>query len=411
MSKKNNNSASPAPDTAVGVAASPPVPQQRGYVYKHQPYPNPLSDPAIATTLLETNQNLATPAEFTKERHYSIYVPSQFATAFANAPTGNKPAARIALFFGVGPEILLFRLREFFASEVASVLITIPGVESGWTGITSAFGYGITTQIIQKLLSDAGLGAVGEIGFSVEVMAGYSTGYRGVNQTIINQLVDLSNLTRLIYLDAWYHHDDHPLAPSSSPYFKKNTLWAVDTALGKSSSAKLVIYGFTGGHTASGGGVPRTNPNQANRNAPNPPKEPIAPLITKYPSRVSFVDFEYSFNNKPPIDDQLERICLARLVQLGTGGPYQQAAVPAALSSLISALPDRGSFGTLGLSGFTDLYGWVSANNGAISGFDETAAMGMITQFQLLQTWTTPSLYEMRHRMFVLELGKEPLLP
>jgi hypothetical protein len=397
------------PQTAVSVAPPPPVPQVRGFVFESRTFANPLNDSAIATTLLQTNSpSIASAEQFNKQRRFFIYVPKQLATDFANAPAGSKPKANVCLFFGVEPEMTLFGLREFFANETNSVLITIPGVEtavpgfpSEWDGIISAFGFGISTDIINQLMTLAGLDG---IDFSVKVMAGYSTGYRGVNQTVINQLVDLSNLTRLIYLDAWYHHDDHPLAASASQYFKKNTKWAIDTALGKSPTANVVIYAFT--HP---GGVPRSNPSE-NKSVPNPPREPIPTLITQYPNLIQFIDFEFKFNARPAIDDSLEKICLARLIQMGIGGPVT-APVPAPLLTLINALPDRGSFGTLGLAGFTDLYGWVAGHSAELSGFGIPQAMAIVVPNNLLGNWTDSSHYEMRHREFVLELGKEPLLP
>jgi len=403
MGKKQHNSPT-GPQTAVDTAPTPPVPQVRGYVFKHQDFANPLNDSSIATTLLQTNNaSIATVEQFNKQRTFYIYVPKQLATDFANAPAGSKPKARLSLFFGVEPEMTLFRLRPFFASETNSVLITIPGLESGWDGVFSAFGFGISTDIINNLMTLADLSG---IDFSVEVMAGYSTGYRGVNQTVINQLVDLSNLTRLIYLDAWYHHDDHPLAAPASPYFKKNTRWAIDTAFGKSPNANVVIYAFT--HP---GGVPRTNPSQTNQSIPDPPNEPVQPLITQYPNKIQFIDFEFKFNSRPAIDDSLEKICLARLIQLGIGSNVVQSAVSPSLMTLINALPDRGSFGTLGFTGYTDLYGWVTSHTSELSGFSIAQAMLIVVANNLLGDWTVSSHYEMRHRMFVLELGKEPLLP
>ncbi len=408
MGKKQHNSPN-GPQTAVGTAPTPPVPQVRGYVYTYLEFDNPLNDSSQATTLLQTNSpSIATPEEFNKQRRFHIYIPKQLATDFVNAPAGSKPKARLSLFFGVEPEMTLFRLRPFFADATSSVLITIPGVERGWTGVFSGFGWGISTQMINDLMTSADLSG---IDFSVEVMAGYSTGYRGVNQTIINQLVDLSNLTRLIYLDAWYHHDDHPLVASASPYYKKNTRWAIDTALGKSPSANVVIYAFTHSSTGPGGGVPRSNAGQTNQSIPDPPSEPVQPLITQYPNKVQFIDFEFKFNTRPAIDDSLQKICLARLIQLGFGSSVQQSAVPPSLMTLINALPDRGSLGTLGFAGYTDLYGWVSSHTSQLSGFSSSQAMAIVVANNLLGDWTTSSVYEMRHRMFVLELGKEPLLP
>jgi len=157
--------------------------------------------------------------------------------------------------------------------------------------------------------------------------------------------------------------------------------------------------------------VPRSNPGQTNQSIPDPPKEPIAPLITQYPNLIQFIDFEFKFNTRPAIDDSLEKICLARLIQLGIGGAVPAASVPAPLMTLISALPARGSFGTLGFAGFTDLYGWVAGHTAELSGFGITQAMAIVVPNRLLDFWTDSSHYEMRHREFVLELGKEPLLP
>ena len=128
-SKKQHKSSSLGPSTAVTVAPAPPVPQVRDYVFKHKSYANPLNDSTIAATLLQVNSpSIADPSEFNKQRRFFIYVPKQLATDFANAPAGSKPSARLSLFFGVEPEMTLFRLREFFANETNSVLITIPGV-------------------------------------------------------------------------------------------------------------------------------------------------------------------------------------------------------------------------------------------------------------------------------------------
>jgi hypothetical protein len=408
---RDKSSSSPGPGGAAGAHAGSGVPQDlRDSVTAKLSFKNPLNDPAVATVLTQKiNKTTGTPGPvataevFNEEDDYRLYVPKKLATDFANAPAGSKPTARVSLFFGVGPEMSLFRLRPFFSKSTNSVLVTIPGVEDGWDGVFTPFGKGIATDMIDQLFTEAGLAG---ITFSVEVMAGYSTGYRGLNLTIINELVDLTGLTRVIYLDAWYHHDDHPVA-ASGPYVKKNTLWAVDTSLSKSPAAKIVIYAFT--HP---GGVPRSNPGQTNQNIENPPREPVANLYTKYPANMNFIDFEFKFKTRNAIDDGVEKICLARLLKLGiASGKIEESAVAPALKTLMDALPERGSFGTLGLAGYTDLYAWVASHTSEISGFSITQAMKLVTDKNLLGSWTDPSHYEMRHREFVLELGKEPLLP
>jgi hypothetical protein len=401
-----SNKAAPGAGDAATAPAPPPPPviTIRNSATKSKTFPNPLNNSAQATTLLQTRPAPTTQAEFDQERLYFIFVPKQLATDFFNAPAGSKPVAKVSIFFGVKPEMSLFRLREFFANETNSVLITVPGVEGGWAGIPIPFGYGISTSIINDLMTEAGLGG---ISFTVEVMAGYSTGYRGVSLTCINQLVNLSSLKRLIYLDAWYHYDDHPLMPAASPYFKRNILFAVDTAMSKSASLQLVIYAFT--HP---GGVPRSNPAQTDQTKEDPPNEPVATLMTKYPGKVNFIDFEFKFQTRPAIDDALEKVCLARLIQFGiAASTFTAASVPAGITGLVNALPQRGSLGTLGLAGFTDIYTWVSGNTSVINAFSISAAMSLVTTHNLLGSWTAASHYEMRHRMFVIELGKEPLLP
>jgi hypothetical protein len=99
------------------------------------------------------------------------------------------------------------------------------------------------------------------------------------------------------------------------------------------------------------------------------------------------------------------------IIQFGIGNKFEASAVASQLKALVDVLPERGSLGTLGFSGFTDLYGWISSHNTEISNFKISDAMQMVTTHNLLSDWTTSSHYEMRHRMFVIELGKEPLLP
>jgi hypothetical protein len=411
---RDKNAAAPGPGSAVTTPPNPPpaVTPIFDSVTQKKKFKNPLNDPAQATVLTQVNTpSISTPEQFNEERKFHIFVPKKLVNDFHNAPAGSKPKARVSIFFGVGVEMSLFRLRDFFANETNSVLIVVPGVETedtsvpasedDWRGIHIGFGIGISTQMIKDLMTLAGLPG---IEFTVEAMAGYSTGYRGVNLTVINKLVDLTNLKRLIYFDAWYHHDDHPKM-TSGPYVGKNTRFAIETAFTQNADVQIVIYAFT--HP---GGVPRSNPSQTNQNIPNPPNESVSYYRTKFPGHINFIDFEFKDPN-PAIDVALEKICLARLIKFGIGGPFTAAAIAAPLKALVDVLPERGSFGTLGLTGFTDIYGWINSHNTEISNFKITDAMQMVTTHNLLGSWTTTSHYEMRHRMFVIELGKEPLLP
>jgi len=368
-------------------------------------FTNPLRDPTIATVLLQDFKDLKTNSTSTKlhfeeARSYYVFAPVTLRDAYkakAKAKPEDRPKAKVALFFGVEPEINLFGLRKFFAATSECVLITIPGVESGWSGYGRAWGIGITTAMIRELLEAAGLK---DIVFTVETMAGYSTGYRGMNETVINKIVDLTTIKRMVYLDAFYHHGDFPLAPRSSTYFKKNTIWAVETALGASTNAQLLIYGYTTG------GTPR-------KDSKGTLKGPFAPPAKTFASRMRLIDLEFKQGGMPAIAAQLENICLARMIRGGIDDYFERKDVRADILALIDLLPDRGAFGTFGRTGFIDLYTWITGapQKAALAGFPHDKAFAMVKRFGLLAGWTASGSYEFRHRDFVQEIGKECLLP
>src|SRR5262245_14303937 len=128
-------------------------------------FTNPLRDPAVATVLLQDFKDLKTNSASTKQhfeeaRPYYVFAPVKLRDAYkakAKAKPEDRPKAKVALFFGVEPEINLFGLRNFFAATSECVLITIPGVEEGWPGYGRAWGIGITTGMIKELLEAASL--------------------------------------------------------------------------------------------------------------------------------------------------------------------------------------------------------------------------------------------------------------
>jgi hypothetical protein len=405
-----------------------------------QDFPNPLIDASLALPEKPVSKKPVFADEDDQKKFdaiskYRIFVPTRLSDDFNSFWSfAEKPKAKISLFFGVELEINSFGLRKFF-DNTSSVLITIPS-------IYAARGIGITTQMIRQLLDASGLKG---IDFSVEVMAGYSGGYRGLNGTIINNIVELKNLKRLIYLDAFYNHDDTPLPKSSHPFYKKNTLWAIETALSKSPNAELFIYGYTMS------GTPRLT--KFKKGAPPPPPSvPIDAFLKKrFPSRVKhFIDLEYD----PRIVDELgnnklESICLARLIQSGIDESFQREEIALLVRgkddereqiaknilALVDLLPERGSLGTWGRSGFIDLFKWVTASpqKDAISQFPADKAFELVWEFKLLGRWTrrtklekpsvvktlmannVPTLiwprYWLRHVDFVQEISKECLLP
>lgn len=398
-----------------------------------QNFPNPLIDSRLV--LPEKLVDARFKILFNDPSTCRIFVPTRLSDDFNSFWSfADKPKAKIALFFGVETEINSFGLRKFF-DNTSSVLITILSQYGAW-------GTGITTQMIRQLLDASRLKG---IDFSVEVMAAYSGAYRGLNETVINNLVELKDLRRLVYLDGFYNHDDTPLPKSSHPFFKKNTLWAIDTALSKSPNAELFIYAYTMT------GTPRAT--KFKKGAPPPPPEvPIdAYLKKRFPSRVKhFIDLEYD----PRIVDELgsnklESICLARLIQSGIDESFEREQIAELVQgedegdrkqraknilALVDLLPERGSLGTWGRSGFIDLFKWVTASpqKDAISQFPADEAFELVDEFKLLGAWTKRTSsesdivngliannvpkklipgYWLRHVDFVQEICKECLLP
>jgi hypothetical protein len=380
-------------------------------------FPNPLLDNKLASILPETFaslppwKNAQIKEEFEAEQRYYIYVPRELSDDFRSK--AKKPKAKISLFFGVETEINSFGLRKYFFKSTDSVLITITG---------GVWGIGITAQMIRELLDTT---SVKGIEFSVEVMAGYSAAYRSLNETVINKLVDMKNLKRLIYLDALYNHDDFPLPDKTHPFFKKNTLWAIDTALNESADAELFIYAY------SVSGTERVNRFKKGA-APPRPKVPIDDFMKqRFPNRIMhFIDLEYDPRLRAEKIHKFESICLARLIQSGIDESFESKDVPADILALVKLLPDRGGLGTWGRAGFSDLFAWVVAQKGVIDKFPADQAFKFVEKFNLLGGWTrTTSVgskkfliangvpeklvpgYALRHVDFVQEICKECLLP
>jgi len=364
--------------------------------------PNPLNDPTIATVLPQTLDQLSpqtpgTPKLFREGAAFWLYAPPALKGAQVEARSGESAVtARVAVFFGVGPEVNLFGLRSFFADTEDLVLVGVSGIERTWKDVPTAWGIGVSAEIIRGLLDQAGLTGVP---FQVEVMAGYSTGYRGLNLTIVNQLVDLGHLTRILYLDAFYHHDDHPLPAPSHTYFKKLTLWACDTVFA-ASTAEVWVVAYT--HP---GGTPRDSGNE--------PTGPLAQMLALGGDSVRFLDLEFRRDGLEPVADDLEKVCLARLVQAGVDDYFGFSSLPAAMQLLVGLLPARGSLGVAGEPAFTSFRDWRKDPyvSRALADFPVAAALALVNKHRLLGDWTDSKRFEFRHRTFVQEIGKELLLP
>jgi hypothetical protein len=366
---------------------------------------NPL--PSLAKILPQKFDDLSDKSASARKQYdglgaYCIYVPVALQSAFKAQSATAKPKARICLHFGSWYDLNMLGLRSFFQATKDSVLITVPGVATSVQQINmnNDWGVGITTAMIRQLLEDAGLKG---IEFTIEVLTCWSTGYRGFNETIINELVDLKAVKRLVYLNAFNQHDDFPLPKRDHPFYKKNTLWAADTALKASSSAEIAIYAY------SDEGVPRSD-------GKGTPEGPLQEFKQKFGSQVRFIELEFDQSGKPKKLNELENICLARVVQSGLDDYYEEKdvfRVSPDILPLVNLLPPRGSLGVLGRRGYTDLFDWITRapQKDAIAKFPAAKAFAMIKKFKLEPKPTERTQYAFRNYQFIPEIGKECLLP
>jgi hypothetical protein len=120
-------------------------------------------------------------------------------------------------------------------------LVLVSGREGGLAGaVGHAWGGGITAAIIRKLFDRIGLTGVE---FVVDVLAAFSTGYRGMIGTINNYAtdtatLDLTHVRRVVVFDALYRGDE----PAPGGNYKK-ALAAIDSATG--NQVELIIYDLT----------------------------------------------------------------------------------------------------------------------------------------------------------------------
>jgi hypothetical protein len=114
-----------------------------------------------------------------------------------------------------------------------------------------------------------------------------------------------------------------------------------------------------------------------------------------------------------PIADDLEKVCLARLLQGGVGDYFAQASLPMKMQKLIQLLPDRGNLGIAHMPGFRYFRTWRldPGVKAALAAFPAVQALALVDHYKLLDGWSTSARIEFRHRDFIQEIGKELLLP
>ncbi|TFW48658.1 hypothetical protein ES895_26945 [Bacillus sp. 007/AIA-02/001] len=128
---------------------------------------------------------------------------SQSTIAYAkalNKKPWDKPV-RVSILYGVGSEMNRLGLRS--AMEVRtepSALVLVPGIEPMKDG-DPRWGIGIDEIDLRNLLETS----VGRaVNYQTKVIAAFSTGANGLNQTLLHNLIDISHVERVIFYDCLY---------------------------------------------------------------------------------------------------------------------------------------------------------------------------------------------------------------
>jgi hypothetical protein len=316
------------------------------------PYRLMLSDPLPQPETIPSGQT-GVSAE------YLIFVPQ----AVKSSP---PDTVKVSLLFCVASEMNRHGLRTFFKSSPDRVLITIPGREASWISPPAAWGIGITSKQISDLFTSAGLNGQS---WQVDVMAGFSTGYRGLNGTINNGLIPLGKLQTIIFYDALYRGDDPPPGGNTA------------ATLGKlAATVSVVTYQVTDG------GTPQ-------------PRRVMVPAS-------GLIDLRSRLT-------PLMALIMARVVQNGVRDNYVQASeVSLQLQTLISSLPVRGTLASSDLraaqasSGTLRTWSASPSIRGAIASLNFNQTWALIRDKRLMG-WAVSSPGDLAHDGFIPEFGWE----
>jgi hypothetical protein len=321
------------------------------------------------------------------DTNYYIFVPPKTrAAAEKENKDGEKLTVMVSLLFALRDQFNRAGLRHYFAERDDAVLITVPGRELA-AGQTP-WGIGISDAQIESLLKKA-FGKTTVL-YEIAVLAAYSTGYRGMQGTILEnakkKFITLTHVKKMIYYDCLYKGDG---TPGGYPPGEQ-TADAVNALLAASPAAKLSIYEVTDGGTKRYGKSLAVNVSGQN-------------LI-----------------NLKPLARELTTLQYARLLdEAKRDGIIADKDVPASIKALLP-LPDRGEiasdkqFITVGTKVL--LQGWANSNAAAVSKAQaDLSKIDRIIYDEWLMGWRPAMAGDVRaealHDQFVPEFAWELLPP
>jgi hypothetical protein len=113
-----------------------------------------------------------------------------------------KEPINLTILFAINFELNRHGLRSFFVNQSGLLgLIVVPGVEPKKG--SPRWGIAVGDDQIDRMLQNA-FHSTTTVPYRVRVLAGFSTGYNGLNQTLLNELVQLNEVRRIVFYDCLY---------------------------------------------------------------------------------------------------------------------------------------------------------------------------------------------------------------
>jgi hypothetical protein len=365
----------------------------------------------------QQRQKQAIPPAFQGQKsRYDLYVGSKVKKRIEEARRARTtpPELKISLLFGAGREHTAqdpavmdldnLGLRYYFEHVDDRVLINISGREPddqvvprrprwnvGISGLVDA-RRGVDVDQVKGLMTGAGLA---DVPYKIAILAAYSTGYGGLNQTVNEGLIPLKDIERAVYYDCTYRADNPSPAADDTPV-------KLSAAENNSGPDEVDARGLAGSAFNTRRAITRIA-------SATGKKDPgIAYMATKggspmyLRSHLYTVDFptRVDFRAIPPgypvaFEQALYALILSRWLAFAqVDGQVSSTEVPPPFKELAKALPQRGqvasTLATLkakaGFSPTTTLLDWAKINQPQVTAAmaKRDAAIGLISDRKLV---------------------------
>jgi hypothetical protein len=377
-------------------------------------------------------------ASLGQKSRYDLYVGSKAKKRIEDARRvrTTPPELKISLLFGAGREHTVkdpavmdldnLGLRYYFEQVDDRVLINVSGREAprwdvGISGLVDA-SRGVDVDQVKGLMTGAGLA---DVPYKIAILAAYSTGYGGLNQTVNEGLIPLKDIERVVYYDCTYRADKPAPAADDTPVklsAAENTSGPDEVDASHRGSAYNTRRAITRVASATGNKDPAVAYMATTGGSP---------MYLPISSHLYTVDFprKVDLRRKDPgyliaFDQALYALILSRWLAFAqVDGQVNSTKVPSPFKELSKVLPQRGQLASTlatltakaGFSPVTTLLDWATVNQDQVRAAmtERDTAIGLISDQKLVYSSGYPDRSNpggALHAALLPEFGWEYLL-